>query len=293
MKTYEEMAQSVIRRAKAHKAVRNRWILGSAAAILALGLCLGLMAAGRHNDDITLQKGEVQQSEVPAVTTPKPVQTQPTELPATNSPQVTFLYSNGNEITPLQADVYNPCLMEVRVKDIRGLSEEERNAVCEAEKQYAETLVKAHPDAKGYQWSQFDRKNVVVTSISVGHFIIGMPDPSQIESVHATIQGMVQLTYMNSEDVPIGQPTLEYEDDHIAIQNKYYPPHGGMEVGWRLSNESIASLDQGSITLKDIHDTITFTVTYVDGTIEVHTIDLIFTENGQVHALYQGPTATA
>ena len=36
MKTYEEMAHSVISRAKAHKTMRNRFIAGSVAAVLVL-----------------------------------------------------------------------------------------------------------------------------------------------------------------------------------------------------------------------------------------------------------------
>lgn len=40
-------------------------------------------------------------------------------------------------------------------------------------------------------------------------------------------------------------------------------------------------------------DTITFTVTYVDGTVETHSIDMIFNDDGKVYAIYRGVEAVA
>lgn len=175
MKTYEEMAQSVIRRAKAHKAARNRWIIGSVAAVLVLCACVGVMG-NRPQPDAALQD----QTAVPDVTT--------VTVPA-DILRVTFLSSDGNQTAEMKKDVATPCLMEVRVKDVHGLSEEEKAAVVEAEKQYADALVATHSEAKGYNWAQYDSGDVVVTSISAGHFIIGMEDPEQIKSIHAIVGG--------------------------------------------------------------------------------------------------------
>ena len=121
MKTYEEMAQSVIRRAKAHQAARNRWIIGSVAAVLVLCACVGVMG-NRPQPDAALQD----QTAVPDVTTV----TVPADIRC-----VTFLSSDGNRTAEMKKNVETPCLMEVRVKDVLGLSEEEKAAVVEAEKQ--------------------------------------------------------------------------------------------------------------------------------------------------------------
>ena len=141
MKTYEEMAQSVIRRAKAHKAARNRWIIGSVAAVLVLCACVGVMG-NRPQPDAALQDQTVALPDVTTVTVPADRQ------------RVTFLSSDGSQTAEMKQDVETPCLMEVRVKDVHGLSEEEKAAVVEAEKQYADALVAAHSEAKGYNWAK-------------------------------------------------------------------------------------------------------------------------------------------
>ena len=291
MKTYEEMAQSVIRRAKAHQAARNRWIIGSVAAVLALCACVGIMLMDGPADETTLQTmpttepGHLQ----------KPVET---TAAVPESAKVTFLYSDGSEINEMQQNVQTPCRMEIRVKDIRGMSEDEVNTICEEEKQYAQALVDAHSDGKGYLWSQTPRINTVITSITAGAFIIGMDDPTQIESIYATVQGAVQLQHIPFahpgflEDPTLPWPT-EYLLDHDSIQKQYWPPNGGVSISFHVSNDAEKELDQGTVSLGELRDTITFTVTYCDGTMENHVIDMIFNESGQVYALYRGTTAAA
>ena len=291
MKTYEEMAQSVIRRAKAHKAARNRWIIGSVAAVLALCLCVGIMLLDGPADETTLQ--------TMPTTEPGKLQT-PVETTAAvpESAKVTFLYDDGDEINEMKKNIETPCRMEIRVKDIRGLSRDEVDAVCEAEKQYAQALVDAHSEGKGYLYMQSPRINTVITSITAGAFIIGMDDPTQIESIYATVQGAVQLQHIPFahpgflEDPTLPWPT-EYLLDHDSIQKQYWAPNGGVSISFHVSNDAEMKLDQGTVTIGELRDTITFTVTYCDGTVENHVIDMIFNESGQVYALYRGATAAA
>lgn len=285
MKTYEEMAQSVIRRAKAHQAARNRWIIGSVAAVLALCACVGVMG-NRPQPDAALQD----QTAVPDVTTV----TVPADIRC-----VTFLSSDGNQTAEMKKDVETPCLMEVRVKDVHGLSEKEKAAVVEAEKQYADALVAAHSEAKGYNWTQYDSGDVVVTSISAGHFIIGMEDPEQIKSIHAIVGGAVCLGHMPFADEEaywenLDNPVpIEYALNHEQILKQYYAPYEGIEISWMLSSDSDRALEKGTVSIGDLSDTITFTVTYVDGTVETHSIDMIFNDDGKVYAIYRGVEAVA
>jgi hypothetical protein len=286
MKTYEEMAQSVIHRAKAHKTVRNRWIAGSVAAVLTLCACAwGL--GNRPQPDAAMQDQTVALPEVTTVAVPA------------DSLRVTFLSSDGSQTAEMKQDVETPCLMEVRVKDVHGLSEEEKAAIVEAEKQYADALVAAHSEAKGYNWTQFDSGDVVVTSISAGHFVIGMEDPKQIESIYATVRGDVCLGYMpfadekafwENPDAPV--PT-EYALSHEQILKQYYAPYGGIGISWMLSSASDTALEKGTASIGDLSDTITFTVTCVDGTVETHSVDMIFNDDGKVYAIYRGAEAVA
>lgn len=302
MKTYEEMAQSVLRRAKAHRTARNRWIAGSVAAVLALCVCVGVTVMNRPDEDVTVQTPPATETPSQTVIPVGPAQDSALQtLPvpsgeAAGEARVTFLYSDGSPLTGMEPDVDSPCRMEIRVKDITGLSQEEVDALCEAEKQYADALIAANPQAKGYHWTQTPRTNKVVTCISAGHFIIGMTDPEQIESIYATVQGAVQLNFIDFatdwDDPSLPMPK-EYFMSHEQIMDQYYYPHRGVQINWDLSNETIQALDQGSVALGELRDTITFTVTYVDGTVENHAIDMIFNESGEVYALYRGAATVA
>ena len=134
MKTYEEMAQSVICRAKAHKTVRNRWIAGSVAAVLVLCACVGVM--GNRPQNPTVQ-------ETPVTQTVK------------MEPRVTFLYAQGDTTAELKQEVKLPSHCELRVVDVSGMTDEEIKATALAEQEYADALVAAYPEDKGHGWMQY------------------------------------------------------------------------------------------------------------------------------------------
>lgn len=294
MKTYEEMAQSVIRRAKSHKTIRNRRILGATAAACVLGACLSMMLVKAPTDskEPTLQ--------TPVVTTPtvneKPIiQTQlPTE-PTADSVQakVTLLYNDGLDTISMGKNMTIPCRSLLRVQDINGLTAAEADAVAKAEAQYAEDLIASYPEAKGWDWSQYCGEKCVMTSINAGHFILGIEEPEQVESVHATVEGDIQLMYLPT----IGELKhesgcdLEYGLTHEEVQQYYYAPCGGLEISWLVAGELAYAFDENPIPLSSIRDTITFTVTFVDDTVETHAVDMIFNDNGEIYAIYQGLTA--
>lgn len=301
MKTYEEMAQSVIHRAKAHKMVRNRWIIGSVAAVVAVGVCLSVMVKNRPEDDPTLQTQPAttvpnEMVVIPVPTGDTPLQTLPSN--EVKNHRVTFLHNDGSQSSHMDLDVQTSSQMEIRVKDIRGLSEEEVESLGKAEAMYAQSLVDAHPEAKGYNWVQGAKDNTLITCITTGHFIIATEHPEWIESIYAATQGTVKLDNMEfASDDYMKNPTPflpdEYALNHDQIQQRYYAPYGGLEIVCEITNRAEIALDEGEVTLGDLHDTITFTVTYVDGTVEEHAIDMIFNESGEVYALYRGATAAA
>ena len=277
MRTYDEIAQSVIRRAKSHKAIRNRCILGVTAAVCVLGICLGFMAT---RSPVEEGKPSLQ----------APIVTDPT---APQEARVTLLYNDGSQTTQMQADVMSPCRMEVRVRDVRDLTEEEKRAVCEEEKEYAREVIAAHPEAKGYQRATYGGDNVVMTTISAGHFILGVEDPTELESIHASVEGVLQLCYLPPYNTEYyGQITREYLLERPQLLACYYEPYGGFQIGWVFSSELFLSYDEDPVSLSNFRDTITITVTFRDGTVEEHAIDILFDDDGQVYALYRNEAAT-
>ena len=306
MKTYEEMAQSVLGRAKAHKIMRNRWIAGSVAVVLALGLCLGVAVMNRPGDEPTLQN-PVEPNAVVTTTVPS-IQTQPS-TDETNY-RVTFLTTEGKNTTKMEQGMTIPLKSQLRVKDVTGMTEAEIEAVAKAEKDYADNLIAAYPDAKGPGWMQFnpshgtdENKHLVITYIYVGCMIIKTDDISQIESIRATTKNSTITipafsseqrealaddleAYWNFYDVyPV---TQDYMITGASLKDWYYIPYGGIQVNLGLGGGVARYLNENPVTLSQISETLTFTVTYVDGTVETHTIDMIFNDSGEIYATYRG-----
>ena len=290
MKTYEEMAQSVVRRAKAHKTNRNRCILGVTAAVCVLGISLGVMAAREPSgkEPLTLQ--------TPPVTEPV----------APQAPRITMLYNDGSETVGMQKDVILPYRMEIRTRDVSGLTEAEVEAVYAEEANYANELVASYPREQGYNWNQFRVEDMVFTYINAGHFILGIDDPALIKRISATFNGAVAPTnmmeingHLTREDIDRfhrGDFSMEYYAYQVNTNaiNELYDYYGGYSFGLHLNSEWVRWYVEDPADLPELfQDTISITVTFQDGTTENHVIDLMCSESGQVYAIYRGLTTDA
>ena len=283
MKTYEEMAQSVLSRAKAHKTLRNRWIVGSVAAVCAFGIGFGTLAMKPHNPQ------------------PTPI----SEAPTVEAPRITFLHTDGVETTQLERGVKVPVKSQLRVRDVRGMTDEQVEAACLEEQEYAEQLIATGPEGTYGNWTQYDghdrEHNLVLTYINVGKFVLNVTDPEQVERIHlSTKTGAVVMHAMPRTDdylldeEPFAYPKpLEYAWDHEAIQEYYYAPSGGIPMGSSISSPLMHYLNENPIPLSQISETLTFTVDFCDGTQETYVIDMIFNDNGEVYAMYLGAAAMA
>jgi hypothetical protein len=314
MKTYEEMAQSVISRAKAHKSKQNRIIAGSVAAVLVLGLCMGALVKNRPAHEPTLQTPLIteQKNDILPTTEAPSIQTPPSSE-ETNY-RVAFLTTAGEGTTKMEPGMVIPLKSQLRVKDVTGMTEAEIEAVAKAEKDYADNLIAGCPDAKGPGWMQFnpshgtdESKHLVITYIYVGCMIIKTDDISQIESIRATTKNSTITipafisqqrealaddleAYWNFYDVyPV---TQDYMITGESLKDWYYIPYGGIQVNLGLGDGVARYLNENPVPLSQISETLTFTVTYVDGTVETHTIDMIFNDNGEIYATYWGADAT-
>lgn len=315
MKTYEEMARSITGRAKAHRARRNRWIAGSVAAVCALGICLGAVAM-RTNDPapetLSVTQATVATTEsnvVPTESTVAPTESTVAPMESTvpsnedtARPRVTFLTSDGLETQAMEPNVTLPLASRFRVRNIRGMTQTEIEAVCQEEVEYAENLWDAHSDKKGYDWDQFPMKNVVITSSNAGHFILSIEDWEQLESVHVSVKGAIRLMFLPSDctdaelmdltelpyPVPMGY-LLTGED----LESHYLDMYGGYEISWLPSNQLCRELNDTGKPISEYSDTVTFTVTFTDGTVETYDIDMIFNDSGEVYAMLRGITAAA
>ena len=289
MKTYEEMAQSVIDRAKAHKTLRNRWIAGSVAAVLALCVCVGVMGR-RPQPDTTMQE-------------------QPVTQTAKTEPRVTFLYAQGDTTSELKQGVKLPSHCELRVVDVSGMTDEEIEAIALEEQEYADALTAAYPDDKGHGWMQYSadgypsasNDHLVATFINAGYFILDVQDWSSVESVEATTKNSVLIlpAFSGAEEKeqidPFAYPQSRHYHMNRGELNEAYEAgqwyYDGIGVNIGLGSGVVWYLNDNPVPLSQLSETITFTFNFTDGTQETYTIDMIFNDNGQIYTLYRGAEA--
>ena len=287
MKTYEEMAQSVICRAKAHKAMRNRWIAGSVAAVLALCVCVGVL--GNRSQNPTVQE---------------PTVTQNLKM----EPRVTFLYAQGDTASELKQGVKLPSHCELRVVDVSGMTDEEIKAIAQEEQEYADALTDAYPDDKGPGWTQYSSNGypgvyndpLVATFIHSGQFILKTQDWELVDSIEATTKNSVLILpgLSRTEDIdPFAYPqSRHYLINKEEVNVSYYlgkEYSGGIGMNMGLGSGVVWYLNDNPIPLSQLSETFTFTFNFTDGTQETHTIDMIFNDDGQIYTLYKGAETTA
>lgn len=290
MKTYEEMAESVIGRAKAYKIARNRWIAGSVAAALALCICcIGVMGK-RPQADLTMQEQPV------------------TQITQNMDPRVTFLYAQGDTTAELKQDMKLPSHCELRVVDVSGMSDEQIKAIALEEQEYADALVAEYPEDKGHGWMQYSadgypsvsNDHLVATFIHSGHFILKAQDWSVVESVEATTKNSVLILpalRSTNEIDPFAYPQSRHccmnkeELSEAYEAGQWY--YDGVGISMGLGSGVVQYLNDHPVPLSQLSETFTFTFHFTDGTQETHTIDMIFNDDGQIYTLYRGAETAA
>lgn len=300
MKTYEEMAHSVMHRAKAHKKIRNRWIVGSVAAVCALGIGLGTLTMKPHT------------------TTQQPTPMTEASIQTVEAPRVTFLYAAGDNTTEMKKGVTVPCRSQLRVIDVSGKTNDEIEAIAKKEWDNAHALVAAYPEAQGFGTSQYrpdgtpsvGNDHLVATYVHAGHFILNVPDWSLLESIQASTKNSVLILPGFSGSAVLTRPGFSGSDVLTQLGNPFaYPQtsqyymnekeinescrkfYDGIAVNIGLGSGVVRYLNDHPTPLSQLSETFTFTFNFKDGTQETYHIDMIFNDNGEIYALYRGATA--
>ena len=297
MKTYEEMAQAVIHRAKAHRAARNRRIISVAAAVLCV--CGISLAAAKVNQPDTMGPSTLQVEQMDPTNGTGTGETEITTAPsvpdqtvAPSTARVTFLSAaaNGSDAVDMRKDVKTPYRMQIRLKDITGLTKEDAQALREAEQKYANDLIAQYPKTDGWQWNQGGGDGTIITVVSAGHFILRIEDPEQVESIHVSLAGDGQLFNIPAAPDWEDHMPYEYSLSDEEIERYYYIPHGGIQMGWTLDTRLYYQITPDT-PLSSFSDTITVTVAFKDGVVETHAIDIIIDDSGEIYTVYRGETA--
>lgn len=206
----------------------------------------------------------------------------------------------------LNKEIKLPLQYNIEVTDIRNLNQNEIENIVNKKKeqlrvQFAEMGIEENQS--GISRGSVDvRENAIITSSAVGVFLIKTDDYDKIKSINVK---------NNSE---FGQVEFVLLSDSIDIKDRF--PHGSnisidgdlcskfmsdiqqekahFEINWRHSLKVKEEINQNpNINLSTFNDSMTITIEYSDGSIEVTNIEIIFNQDGSVFILPKGTTQTS
>lgn len=269
MKTSEEMARSVLGRAKAKRAAQKRSLITGTLAFL----CVCCIGAGAWMAEKTPMRSLQSQTE--------PM----TELrPLTIS--LLAYAAEADDIIILENGIKIPGQQQVRVLDLRGMTEEEAQTAIAAEKEYAAAVVGQYekPGEDNHR-CYFTSNNAMVTVISAGCLHVPIEDPDLVESVRVSVSGDGQMWHMETfKDEQSGESIPgEYIAEGLQLKNEW-KDCGGVNMIWMLSEDKKRELSNDpTIPLTSITSTITTTVNMIDGTQVTSVVDVSVDEEGFVY----------
>ena len=295
MKTSEEMARSIMGRAKAKRAAQKRNIITFAVVCV----CICSIGAGAWMLGRTPAQpvDTLQMQPTAAVQTPQEVPTVPTEPSAPN--QVTNIklqpirisllssLSSGNHMVAGGNGLRVPAQQMIRVVDTRRLTEKEAKAVWEADLNYGEYVME-HSYGKGECRSLLG-ENAVVTVIAAGSLYIPIEDPDLVDSIQVSVTGDGELSRL---DALRDQQTGEVVPGEYIIEGwdikKEWSNSKGINMIWLPTEELQNNLAiDPTIPLSSITSTITTTVNMKDGTTLSVVVDVTVGDNGMVYFAFQ------
>ena len=297
MKTSEEMARSVMGRAKAKRAAQKRNVITFAVVCV----CVCSIGAGAWMLGRTpAQQGVTLQSPTNAAT-----QTQPTEPSAPNNVtnielrpvQISLLsaVSSGDDTVTLENGVRVPGQQMIRVLDLRGLTEEEANIAADVEKNYVEDWAEKYKKVMlDSSWCMMTGEDAIVTTICAGYLHVPIEDSDLVESVRVSVTGdgmMYHIAGVKDEKTGNNIPG-EYIAQGDSLVNETLNC-GGVNMLWTLSGEKMWEIVKDpTIPLSSISSTITATINMKDGTQRSVIVDVSVGDDGMVYFTSRGETAT-
>lgn len=184
--------------------------------------------------------------------------TEPTDQPEKGSEgaKISFLSTkNGEETeTPLEIGITMPIDYIVYVRNTRGLSDEKHKETIAQWHAFEEEIKSG---GHGYTCTSFVGQEMIIGTYMKG-FLRIRPDHSKIKhiSVDTTNEGVGNYGYGHQD-----------EEFH---------------VNWFINPQIL--IEDRSLPLSSVHDSLEVTITYKDGTTEIIIIDISLNDEGQVFA---------
>lgn len=309
MKTYEQMAQDVLKRiddVNIKRQHRRQNVLRAAVAVSCAVLTV-LAGAGipslMPKESTTSSDGTV-----------KPI--------ATSVLQVAYLSENGWQSSAMKEQIETQMRYKLCVIDTRGLTTTQRETlrqekVAQLEQELSEYYSDYNRNYGGSvnnAWS-----NALFIMLRGGVFQLDPDEEKTVESIRAECSSIYGEAEFGIHSVNlVGQKVAyhakwydgteqrtEKETRHgnvylhamsVALDGTTYDrirSDGDFYIRWKPSSKLYEFLNEDpNKALSDFSDQMTITVNYTDGSMESHQLDIVFHDDGNIGAVYQGFTQT-
>lgn len=258
MKTYEEMARSVMEKAQRHRRKQKRTMISVISSVAVFAVCLtAAFAVWGEDSGIWNMSGE-----------------------DTWQPRL-VLRCSATEFRNqegLLEDVVSPLEFMLRVRDIRGMTPEQVNLVLEEEENYKDQWWQGEDGLQGERsYTRWGTDNAYISLFYNEFLYLAVSDFEQVKDF------TVKTTETGSATV-VPYPYIDSQDEGVTDAVKT-----GIHINWSLSDYTIDEIEKNpEIKLSEIKDTVSVSVEFEDGTTETAVIDITVDDEGQVYVTNKG-----
>ena len=313
MKSYKQMAADVLHRAEVCTArkKRNQRIAVTAAAFGCLSVLITVniikIGMGTRGDTPVVEQPTVQigsqATEGSKATEGDQPQVQPSipssgeDLPKEDVKQnfdvvLLVAISPDDPGTELVENLTMPMNYFLRVRDLRGLFDEEREQAINEERVQHRKLMDESLNGASVRYGNCKaREDYVISFVRTGCFRLQIENYNLVESISvrcSTKYGQVDIRtsdyqWLKGWDVEIHPEDIS--DDYLKRP---------LEINWKYTSELLFALDEDpSMSLSTFSDVVTFTVKFLDGTVQESKVRVAIQDDGQIVVCLLGEAVTA
>ncbi len=195
--------------------------------------------------------------------------------------------ADRSEYKTLRINDTFPFAYKISFTDIRGMSEEERDAVVRKAEEKMNLLV-AGDGSDNFEYGiacvrSFE--NIIFTEALANSIKLNLPQDKTVKAIN--VKNSTEWGYVEYYDGKLIETEINEGNDVLiphgseitVTADQYHQETGGFhwKNSYKLDN---AINDNPDIPLSTFNDTITFTVEYTDGTKEIGVIDVTFDDEG-------------
>lgn len=305
MKTYKEMAESVFRRRERYKEEQGRrreavkaWLVCVLFALMLSGLGSVLLIHRSGPEDIVLvtnpyetsagTKENIQESSDATDQIISFEVAEATEAAKKRSVELCLLDAYTKKEEPMREGIIFPLNMYFEIDDLRGLTEEEKSEIRREKIQKQEKIKSEIGDRVLPRVSVSGDKNTYIAFYSIGGFILNIEQYDAIDCItlKGSTDGQVGVFFAKEGeyDHTFWEHGIEITSERLSYNFSDYKY--GVNIFWSPAYPIYDKIcDDPEMDLSEIEDSMQIVIWYINGDVDVYTIDIFFDQDGVGYAM--------